>query len=184
MAIGVTASLYRQAKNGSENEPGVSGGDADWKQTAPAWINFGTGLLGAISNIRREQGNLELSKIENRIRDEELKLSLTNEMTAARERSKLRRENLERSLSNRALRTAMSGLAQEGSAIAGAAQDYERSAEDERAERVNLRQSQRVSRNRVQAANRVNRFQAEESLLATRTNEIGNVLQGLKGLPL
>ncbi len=165
---------------GGDTPSGVDRGDANFASTWQA--NLGAGLLGAISELRSAENDYKLTKIQGKMADSELKMALLSEMTAARERSKLRREKLDRSLSERAVKTAVSGLAQEGSAIAGIAQDYERQAEDERAARLNLKSRSKSMRSQVEARKATAKSRAKQSLLQAKTDFLTDQESGLPGL--
>jgi len=171
---------------GGDTPSGVDRGDANfastWQKNVAPWANLGAGLLGAISELRSAENDYKLTKIQGKMADSELKMALLSEMTAARERSKLRREKLDRSLSERAVKTAVSGLAQEGSAIAGIAQDYERQAEDERAARLNLKSRSKSMRSQVEARKATAKSRAKQSLLQAKTDFLTDQQSGLPGL--
>jgi len=171
-----------EKKDGSNPDGGVNAGTPN--KTA-AWMNIGAGLLASMSKYNTAKSNYNISKSQSRALDSELALTLTSDMTAAREEGKMRRENLERSLADRVLKNAISGFTMEGSASSGMKKDYQTSAEDSSASRTNLKNRGDSLKRRIAGEKSSIMSQASQSRGATRTSLLTEDLpEMLKGIPM
>jgi hypothetical protein len=123
-----------------------------------------TGVINALAAYSVARYASKTAKYSRSIMAAETEMDLISERKAARDQSKLRREQLDRALSERVLSNAVSGLKMEGTAMIGAERDNQNYTTDELTSNENLKQSASAKLRKLRAGQYASKVESQKAL--------------------